>query len=120
DGIVRRARAESWSPPAVESALAVATVGRDSLVLVEVAGDPTARFRPGSRLTPECIDEIGYDEAGYSLFTPHVADNDPALAGPLVLARDLRDHNLVLVRAMPGRELWIYRRGRFSPWTPER
>lgn len=120
DGIVRRARAEAWSPPAVESALAAATVGRDSLVLVEVAGDPTARFRPGSRLTAECREEIGYDEAaGYSLFTPHLADNDPALSGPLVFARDLRDHNRVLVGAMPGREVWIYRGGRFSPWEPE-
>lgn len=120
DGIVRRARAESWSPPAVESALAVATVGRDSLVLVEVAGDPTARFRPGSRLTPECLDEIGYDEAGYSLFTPHLADNDPTLSGPLVFARDLRAHNRVLVREMPGKEVWIYRGGRFSSWKGER
>jgi hypothetical protein len=118
DGIVRRARAESWSPPVVEAALAAATVGRDSLVLVEVAGDPTARFRPGSRLTPECLDEIHYDEAGYSLFTPHLADNDPALSGPLVFARDLRDHNRVLARAMPDRETWIYRGGRLSRWEP--
>src|SRR5688500_11192512 len=95
DGIVRRARAESWTPPALEAALAAVMVGRDSLVLVEVAGDPTARFRPGSRLTAECVDEIGYDEAGYALFTPHLADDEPALAGSLVLARDLRDHNRV-------------------------
>lgn len=120
DGIVRRARAESWSPAALELALAAATVGRDSLVLVEVAGDPTARFRPGSRLTPECLDEIRYDEAGYSLFTPHLAENDPALSGPLVFARDLRGHNRVLASAMPGREIWIYRGGRLSPWEPGR
>lgn len=120
DGIVRRARDESWSPPELEAALAAATVGRDSLVLVEVAGDPTARFRPGSRLTAECLDEIGYDEAGYSLFTPHLADDDPALAGPLVFARDLREQNRALVRQMPDREVWIYRAGRLSPWEPER
>jgi len=120
DGIVRRARNESWSPPELEAALAAATVGRDSLVLVEVAGDPTARFRPGSRLTAECLDEIGYDEAGYSLFTPHLADDDPALAGPLVFARDLREQNRALVRRMPDREVWIYRAGRLSPWQPER
>jgi hypothetical protein len=120
DGIVRRARDESWSPPELEAALAAATVGRDSLVLVEVAGDPTARFRPGSRLTAECLDEIGYDEAGYSLFTPHLADDDPALAGPLVFARDLREQNRALVRRMADREVWIYRAGRLSPWEPER
>ncbi len=120
DGIVRRARAESWSSPELEAALAAATVGRDSLVLVEVAGDPTARFRPGSRLTAECLDEIGYDEAGYSLFTPHLADDDPALAGPLVFARDLREQNRLLAAQYPGREVWIYRAGRLSPWEPER
>jgi hypothetical protein len=120
DGIARRARGESWSPAAVEAALAAATVGQDSLVLVEIAGDPTARLRPGSRLTAECLDEIGYDEAGYSLFTPHLADNEPALSGPLVFARDLRDHNRVLVRQMPDREAWIYRGGRLSPWEPDR
>jgi hypothetical protein len=120
DGIVRRARAESWSPPELEAALAAATVGRDSLVLVEVAGDPTARFRPGSRLTADCLDEIGYDEAGYSLFTPHLADNDPALRGPLVFARDLREQNQRLVRRNPDREAWIYRGGRLSPWAPDR
>ena len=91
-------------------------MGRDSLVLVEVAGDPTARFRPGSRLTPECLDEIRYDEAGYSLFTPHLADDDPYLSGPLVFARDLREQNRVLAREMPDRTTWIYRGGRLVPW----
>ena len=119
DGIARRARAESWTPAAVEAALAAAIVGQDSLVLVEVAGDPTARFRPGSRLTAECLDEIEYDEAGYSLFTPHLADNDPALPGSLVFARDLRDHNRDLVR-QTGMQAWIYRGGRLSPWKPVR
>jgi hypothetical protein len=118
DGIARRARAEAWTPAAVEAALAAAIVGQDSLVLVEVAGDPTARFRPGSRLTAECLDEIAYDQAGYSLFTPHLADNDPTLSGSLVFARDLRDHNRDLVRQLPGKEAWIYRGGRLLPWKP--
>jgi 4-amino-4-deoxy-L-arabinose transferase-like glycosyltransferase len=118
DGIARRARAQSWTPAAVEAALAAAIVGQDSLVLVEVAGDPTARFRPGSRLTAECLDEIAYDQGGYSLFTPHLADNDPALSGSLVFARDLRDHNGHLVRQLPGKEAWIYRGGRLLPWKP--
>lgn len=118
DGIARRARSEAWSPGEVEAALASAIVGQDSLVVVEIAGDPTARFRPGSRLTAECVDEIRYDEAGYSLFTPHLAEDDPALSGPLVFARDLRGWNRVLAGRMPGREVWIYRGGRLSPWEP--
>lgn len=120
DGIVRRARAAGWSAARVEAALGAAMVGPDALVLVEVAGDPTARFRPGSRLTPECLDEIQYDQAGYSLFTPHLAANAPDLSAPLVFARDLRGRNAELIARDPGRPAWIYRAGRLQPWTSGR
>jgi len=117
DGIVRRARAAGWTAARVEAALGSAMVGPDALVLVEVAGDPTARFRPDSRLTPECQDEIRYDQAGYSLFTPHLAANAPALSAPLVFARDLRGRNAELIARDPSRPAWIYRGGRLQPWT---
>jgi hypothetical protein len=116
DGVVRRARAERWSPALVEAALDSVAVGQDSLVLVEVSGDPTARFRPGSRLTDECLAEIRYDEAGYSLFTPHLPANDPELSGELVFARDLGSWNADLVARHPDRAVWIYRGGQLRPW----
>lgn len=116
DGVVRMARVEGWSPARVEAALDSVTVGQESLVLVAVSGDPTVRFRPGSRLTSECLEEIRYDQAGYALFTPHLPENDPRLSGPLVFARDLRDWNEDLVARYPDRAVWIYRGGRLQPW----
>ncbi|MGH7566440.1 MAG: hypothetical protein ACREK2_06395, partial [Gemmatimonadota bacterium] len=116
DGIVRRARAEGWSAAPVEAALASVTVGQEALVVVEVSGDPTARFKPGSRLTPECLDQIRYDQSGYSLFTPHLPANDPELSGALVFARDLRDWNDDLIARYPDRAVWIYRGGKLQPW----
>ncbi|HYO47061.1 MAG TPA: glycosyltransferase family 39 protein [Gemmatimonadota bacterium] len=113
DGIVRRARADEWSPDQVETALNSAMVGQESLVLVEVSGDPTARFKPGSQLTTECLAEIRYDQQGYSLFTPHLPANDPGLSGPLIFARDLGAHNTKLARRYPGRPVWVYRGGEF-------
>jgi hypothetical protein len=117
DGIVRIARAEAWSPEEVETALDSAMVGQDALVLVEVSGDRTARFKPGSRLTSDCLTEIRYDQAGYSLFTPHLPANDPGLSAPLLFARDLGNRNAELVRRHPGRSAWVYRGGKLLPWT---
>jgi hypothetical protein len=115
DGVVRRARAGGWTGDAVEAALDSVAVGQEALVQVEVAGDPTARFRPGSRLSAECLDEIRYDERGYGLFTPQLPANDPDLEGPLVIARDLRSWNVDLLRRYPDRRAWIYRGGRLVP-----
>ena len=119
DGIARRARAEGWEPARVRSAVASAIVGTQALALVEVAGDPTVRLRPGSRLTPECLDEIRYDEGGYSLFTPQLPANAPGLDGPRVFARDLRAWNAELLTRVPDRPAWIYRGGSLRPW-PDR
>jgi hypothetical protein len=118
DGIIRRARTERWSPDRVKAVLDSTMVEQEALVLVEVSGDPTARFKPGSRLTADCLSEIHYDQAGYSLFTPHLPANDPGLAGPLVFARDLRSRNAELGRRYPDWELWVYRGGRFRRWNP--
>jgi hypothetical protein len=61
------------------------------------------------------MDEIAYDRAGYSNFAPFLADQDPSLAGPLVIARDLRRRNRELLDAYPGRRAFTYRNGEFLP-----
>jgi hypothetical protein len=119
-GIVDRARSENWSPGRVEAALDAARVGPEALVFVDVGGGPTTRFKPGSRLSERCLDEIDYDRAGYTLFTPHLPDNQPRLDGPLVLARDLRDWNEDLIARYPDRSVWIYRGRELRPWGPGR
>ncbi len=114
EGITDQAAAEEWTPDRLESALESAMVGEARLVHVEVNGDPSVRLRPGSRLTPACLEELAYDRGGYTIYTPHLASNDPELAGRLVFARDLRGRNAELIRRF-GRPAWLYRGGRFVP-----
>lgn len=78
-------------------------------------GDPTLRLVPGVDLPAECLDQIAYDRAGYSNYSPFLADQDPSLDGPLVIARDLRERNRELIEAYPGRRALLYRSGRFIP-----
>ena len=116
--VANRARTENWPRARIEAALDEASVGADALVFVDVGGGPTTRFKPGSRLTAACLDEVRYDRVGYTLFTPHLADDPPGLDGPLIIARDLRDWNPELVGRYPDRGVWIYRGGELRPWTP--
>jgi hypothetical protein len=114
EGIAGQAAAEGWTVVRLESALESAMVGETRLVHVEVNGDPSLRLQPGSRLTPACLEELAYDQGGYTIYTPHLASNDPELTGPLVFARDLRGRNAELIRRL-DRPAWLYRGGRFLP-----
>ena len=78
-------------------------------------GDPTLRLTPGGNLPAECLDEVTYDRQGYSNYSPFLADQDPSLGGPLVIARDLRERNAELIEAYPDRRAFVYRSGRFLP-----
>ncbi|HUF90399.1 MAG TPA: hypothetical protein VMR66_10535, partial [Gemmatimonadota bacterium] len=55
-----------------------------------------------------------YDQAGYTIYAPHLPENDPGLTGPLVIARDLREHNEALQTAY-DLPVWLYRGGSFVP-----
>ena len=114
EGIARQAAVDAWTLDRLESGLESAMVGEARLVHVEVNGDPSLRLQPGSRLTPACLDELEYDQGGYTIYTPHLASNDPELTGPLVFARDLRGRNAELIRRLE-RPAWLYRGGRFLP-----
>jgi hypothetical protein len=115
--IARRSAREGWTPERLESELDSAMIGEARLVHVEANGDPSLRLQPGSRLTPACLEEIAYDQEGYTVYTPHLASNEPDLDGNLVFARDLRDRNGELVRRL-GRPAWLYKGGRFVPIQP--
>ncbi|MFW6206838.1 MAG: glycosyltransferase family 39 protein [Gemmatimonadota bacterium] len=70
----------------------------DSLVRTDrLNDDPTLRLRPDRDLDPECREEVEYDRAGYTNYSPHLLVNSPDLSGDLVVARDLRDANRALV-----------------------
>jgi len=115
--IVDRARSEGWPARRVEAALDAARVSPESLILVDVGGGTLARFESGRKLSSDCLDEIRYDQAGTSLFTPNLLANDPGLSGPLIFARDLRSWNQELARRYPDHEVWIYRGGEFRRWN---
>ncbi|MFQ5678151.1 MAG: ArnT family glycosyltransferase [Gemmatimonadota bacterium] len=110
----RRARAEGWDAPTsareVRRLVGAAAV---TLATPEWNGDPTLRLRPDRVLPTACREEIEYDRGGYTVYTPHLLANRPALDGTLVVARDLRDRNSELRARYPGRPAYVYRGGRF-------
>ena len=114
---VRRAETAGW-PPA-RTAAAIASLGSAGETVPTTAtlsnGDPTLRLVPGIPLPPECLDQIAYDRRGYSNYSPFLADQDPSLDGPLVIARDLRERNVDLRLAYPDRRAFVYRKGEFLP-----
>jgi 4-amino-4-deoxy-L-arabinose transferase-like glycosyltransferase len=120
DSLVRRAESGGWSASRVESALDSVRVGQEALVLAPVGEDPTTRFRPGRRLSAECLDQIEYDAVRYQNFTAQLPDDRPTLDGPLVFARDLRVSNARLLGRYPDRAAWVFRGGQFVPLRERR
>lgn len=116
-GVVDRALSEGWDPAraAGEVRRLVAATGEVAST-ARLNGDPSLRLRAGRRaLAPACADEIAHDRGGYTVYAPHVLANDPLLAGPWIVARDLRERNEDLRARYPGRPVWLYRDGRFTP-----
>jgi len=87
----------------------------ERVVAVDANGDPTLRLAPGRPLTPECLAELRHDAGGFTSYAPHLLENDALLAGPLVVARDLRERNGELRDLYAARRAWIYRNGEFHP-----
>ncbi len=114
---VRRAERERWTPARTAAAIGELGPGGEPVPASSplTNGDPTLRLAAGSSPAPECLDEIAYDRAGYSNFAPFLAEQDPSLAGPLVIARDLRGRNRELLHAYPGRRAFKHRNGEFFP-----
>lgn len=94
-----------------------------------INGDGTLRLRPAIKPADECIREIEYDNQGipvytpgrrpYSVFLPHLLEDDPRLTPPFVFATDMRSENRKLMRQYPGLQPYLYRAGRFIKLTAE-
>lgn len=124
--VVDRAETEAWSGARLTEAVAALAATPDSLVAVPLAGDPTlrlssARIESTGRvaLEPECARQVRYDEIGYTIYAPHLLVNRPALDGPLVVARDLREENRVLIARFPDRPAYLWRGTRFVRLGPD-
>ena len=70
-------------------------------------GDPTLRLIPEQMLTQSCEDEIKYDQNGYTIYEPHLSDNDPLLTSRLIFARDLHTRNQELLKYFPTYAAYI-------------
>lgn len=115
EGVVRRAEAEGQSPEAVAAAiLALSREGRPVPTDAPLSnGDPTLLLRDGVSPGPDCLAELAHDRLGYGNYAPFLADQDPSLRGPIVVARDLRARNYRLTALYPGRPAYVFRGGRF-------
>lgn len=111
--LLDRARSEGWSADRLSEALEGSTAAPGTLVEPALNGDPTMKLAPGP-LADRCVDEIRYDEAGYTVYVPHLLDDDPRLVPPWVVARDLRGRNRELMARYPDLPAWRYRKGRFE------
>lgn len=76
--------------------------------------DPSLRVQQNRPLTPRCINELDYDQLGYTIYAPHLLANEPGLTSDLVVARDLREKNRTLSDGYSDRPAFLYRNGRFE------
>lgn len=109
---LRRARAGGWSAATVTAALR--GLPRGDAEQARLNGDPTLRLVPGRPLAPVCRDELAHDAAGYGNWLPFLPANDPALEGPVLFVRDLRNLNGGFLANRPNREAWLFRPGRLE------
>lgn len=113
--IVDRADREGWSLKRLESELSNAIVPRKTLVApVRLNGDPTLLLTPDELLTERCVEELRHDRPGYTVYVPHLVENEPRLEGPWIVARDLHEKNERLSSSHPGLPRYRYRPGGFE------
>jgi Dolichyl-phosphate-mannose-protein mannosyltransferase len=115
--LLLRAETEGWDPDRAAAAIALLGPGGEPVPATSpwTNGDPTLRLDASRRPVDECLDEIAYDRGGYANYSPFLADQEPSLDGPLVIARDLRGRDAELLEAYPDRQAYLYRNGRFLP-----
>jgi hypothetical protein len=118
--VVSRAERESWGAARTTRAIGALPRGGSPVPLDDPGsnGDRTLRLTAGRPLVGACLAELTHDGLGYGNYSPFLADLEPALDGPLVIARDLRDRNPELVARYRGFPAVVYRRGRFVPLLP--
>ena len=79
----------------------------------KVTEDSSLRLYPDRRPDSKCLEEINYDEAGFSIYTPHINSNSPDFKGELVFVKDLRRRNQELKKVYPEKAAYLYNKGEF-------
>lgn len=106
---LRTADERGWGPERIEAVLDALPAEGETLRETSPNLDPTLRLVPGRPLATVCRDELRHDAAGYANWLPFLLEDDPALSGPVLYVRDLRDLNGRFLVERPGREAWRYR-----------
>ncbi|HMO17793.1 MAG TPA: glycosyltransferase family 39 protein [Oligoflexia bacterium] len=72
--------------------------------------DKTFKRDINRKLLPECIEELKYDESPYTVYFPHLRANKPnsSMSDNFIVAKDLRERNIELLRLYPDLEPYIY------------
>jgi hypothetical protein len=112
--LVDRAVLDGSDPVTVETGLKQLIRRGEPLAPSPLNADPTLRLRPDTELTESCVRELRRDSQGYTIFAPHLPANSPGLDAPLVMARDLGDHNAALRALYADRHAFLYRNGGFT------
>lgn len=81
----------------LQSELQIVIDGSKPMPKYPINNDPTSKFRIPIQLSESCIDEVMYDQMDYTLYSPHFIVNDPSFAGDIIVARDLREENKILM-----------------------
>jgi hypothetical protein len=71
--------------------------------------DALLRFPDDGKASPRCVAEINRDRRGTLQFAPYLYLNDPALAGPIVWAREVGAADVALARRYADRPVYRYR-----------
>ena len=67
-----------------------------------------------SHATEPTLAELRHDSHGYTVFAPHLTANPPGLDAPILVVRDLGDHNAALRALYPNQRAFLYRNGGFT------
>jgi hypothetical protein len=114
-GVLDTADDESWSADRIAQEFERLLDEHHVLVQPDWNLDLSLRVRQDRPLSPRCVNELDYDQLGYTIYAPHLLANDPGLTSDLVVARDLREKNRTLSDEYLDRPAFLYRNGRFEP-----
>jgi hypothetical protein len=109
---IKKYRSLGYKGPQIEKNLEDLMAEKQILTKIALNGDPSLRLRSPDKIPPACQEEINYDLKGYTIYEPHLLENNINFTPPLVVARDMREENSVLAKLYPEiREYYLWAPG---------
>ena len=114
DSLIKQSYKDSALAEVVTSGLKALMAEKHEIIRAKITDDLSLRLRHGVALSPECIDEVRYDQKGFTNFTPALHEGIPEASSPIIFARDLRGRNVLLRKYFSDREAYVLRDGLFN------